>query len=147
MTRPTPKSVSKSHLQATILQPPQNLTNRLSSLTSAFVHKTGQDLDIKYQLTWNFGLYLTAIPRRLGRSAALDAATDVLVHAHTRFCTEGFSSNPTLLAKYSRAFAVLRHDIDDAAKARSSETLCAVMVLSIVKVRCEPHSINLCGCG
>lgn len=117
-----------------IVHPARNPSNGLSSLTSAFVHSIGQDVDIKFQLVWNFGHYLTGIPRRLGRSAALDAATSALVTAHAGFCTGDLASNPTVWGKYSRALTVLRNDLNDVTKARSSESLCAVMVLSIVQV-------------
>ena len=117
------------------MQPTQNLSNRLSSLTSRFVHSISQDVDIRFQLPWNFGPYLASIPCRLGRSAALDAATDTLVAAHTSFCAGNATSNQPVLVKYSRALSHLRHDLDDVAKARSAESLCAVMVLAIAQVR------------
>ncbi|KAI4180389.1 MAG: hypothetical protein L6R41_007268 [Letrouitia leprolyta] len=123
----------------------QNPSNGLSKLTSAFVHSVGQETDIRFQLAWNFGIYLTGIPRLLGRSVALDAATDALVAAHSGFCTGDLASNRSVWGKYSQALAVLRHDLDDVAKARSSESLCAVMLLSIVQLLIDPGSGTLVG--
>ncbi|KAL8941744.1 MAG: hypothetical protein Q9216_002072 [Gyalolechia sp. 2 TL-2023] len=128
-----------------ILRPARNPSNALSSLTSAFVHSIGHDVDIKFQLVWNFGGYLAGIPRRLGRSAALDAATGALVSAHAGFCTGDIASHSIAWREYSRALSVLRHDLNDKIKARSSESLCAVMVLSIVQFLIDPGSGDLVG--
>ncbi|KAL9012364.1 MAG: hypothetical protein Q9173_002867 [Seirophora scorigena] len=117
-----------------IVQPNRTPCNALSSLTSAFIHRISQDVDIKFQLTWNFGGFLAAIPRRLGTSAALDAATDVLVAAHTGYCGGGITVDPSVLTKYSQALSVLRQDLNDVVKARSSECLCAALVLAIAQV-------------
>ncbi|KAI4087340.1 MAG: hypothetical protein LQ344_006834 [Seirophora lacunosa] len=121
-----------------IVQPNRTPCNGLSSLTSAFIHSIGQDVDIKFQLTWNFGGFLASIPRRLGTSAALDAASDVLVAAHTSYCGRGNAVDPYVLTKYSQALSVLRHDLNDVVKARSSESLCAVLVLAIAQLLIDP---------
>ncbi|KAL8907065.1 MAG: hypothetical protein Q9171_006012 [Xanthocarpia ochracea] len=133
--RPAFKEALRSHQQVLVLQPTQNLSNRLSSLTSRFIHSISLDVDTRFQLPWNFGPFLVGIPCRLGRSAALDAATDTLIAAHTSFCAGNATSKQPVLAKYSRALSDLRHDLDDVVKARSAESLCAVMVLSIAQVR------------
>ncbi|KAL9031291.1 MAG: hypothetical protein Q9196_000673 [Gyalolechia fulgens] len=143
--RPAPRLKAKAQRESVIVQPARTPSNGLSCLTAALVHSIGQDVDIKFQLVWNFGHYLAAIPRRLGRSAALDAATSALVSAHAGFCTGNLASNPTVWSKYSRALTVLRHDLNDVAKARSSESLCAVMVLSIVQCLVDPNSGQLAG--
>lgn len=128
-----------------ILHPARNPSNGLTKLTSAFVHSLDQEVDIRFQLAWNFGFYLTDIPRRLGRSAALDAATNALVAAHSGFCAGDLASNPSVWGKYSQALTMLRHDLDDVTKARSSESLCAVMLLSVVQLLIDPGSGNLVG--
>ncbi|KAL9601232.1 MAG: hypothetical protein Q9219_002637 [cf. Caloplaca sp. 3 TL-2023] len=118
----------------------RNLCSAISHLTSALIHRISQDVDVKYQLLWNFGGYLAGIPRRLGHSACLDAAADALVSSHTGLCAGALKAGSTAWAKYSRALSVLRHDLNDVAKARSSESLCAVMVLSIVQLLMDPNS-------
>ncbi|KAL8753175.1 MAG: hypothetical protein Q9184_005495 [Pyrenodesmia sp. 2 TL-2023] len=141
--RPAPKSGPQPNRQDVIEQPSGALSNGLSSLSSAFVHCLSQKVDIRFQLLWNFGDYLTSIPCRLGVSAALDAAVDALVAAHSAFCVGNLVSNPVVWRKYSRALSVLRHDLDDVVKARSAESLCAVMLNSIVQLLLDPSSDEL----
>ncbi|KAL8652301.1 MAG: hypothetical protein Q9210_002759 [Variospora velana] len=140
--RPIPKTKPTSNQPTWILQPNKHPCNGLSSLTSAFIHRIGQDVHIKFQLTWNFGGFLAAIPRRLGTSAALDAVTDVLVAAHTGYCSGRLAADPWVLAKYTRALSVLRHDLNDMVKARSSESLCAVLVLAIAQLLIDPNKAH-----
>ncbi|KAL8813217.1 MAG: hypothetical protein Q9223_007095 [Gallowayella weberi] len=128
------RSLARVSPPETVVEPSRTPNNRLSSLTAAFIHSISQQVDIKFQLPWNFGGFLHCVPPRLGRSEALDAAIDSLVTAHKHYCVGGFAPNELTLTKYSRALAVLRHDLDDVAKARSSESLCAVLVISIAQV-------------
>ena len=112
--------------------PPSNQT---TALASALGSKLGDVLDINFHLAWNFGVFLRQIPIRLGMSASLDAASDVLVAAHTPYCLGRFDPDPTVLKKHSRALLILRNDLNDVIKARTSETLSAVMILMIAQVR------------
>ncbi|KAL8768481.1 MAG: hypothetical protein Q9209_005272 [Squamulea sp. 1 TL-2023] len=132
------KVQSESQQQVVVVQPTRDLSNRLSSLTSNFIHRISQDVDIRYQLPWNFGIFLSGVPRRLGRSAALDAAADALVTAHTNYSAGNVAPNQVALTKYSRALSVLCHDLDDKAKASSAESLGAVMVLSVAQLFVDP---------
>ncbi|KAI9749547.1 MAG: hypothetical protein M4579_006832 [Chaenotheca gracillima] len=117
------------------MQLSRNPSNSMTKLASAFVHKVDPTTDIRYQLVWNFGDYLTEVPRRLGANPALDAASEVLVVAHTDYCSRGHRLPSTeLLAKYSHALSLLRDVLDDPFMAHSSETLCAIMILMIVQV-------------
>ncbi len=138
--RPNPKPGPPVYRHPLIEQPSRVLSNELSSLSTAFVHRLSPQVDIRFQLVWNFGAYHASIPCRLGISAALDAAADVLVAAHTAFCTGNLVSDQVVWRKYSRALSVLRHDLDDVAKARSAESLCAVMLISIAQVRYETYN-------
>lgn len=45
-----------------------------------------------------------------------------------------FEPNHEILNKHTRALSVLRHELGDHIKARSSETLCAIMLLMITEV-------------
>ena len=96
-------------------------------------------IDISYQLSGNFGGFLLEVPRRLGVNEALDAAAEVLVYGHTRYCMGYRSPNTEMLVKHSRALNALRVCLDDPAQARTSETLCATMILSICEV-CRAHA-------
>ena len=110
-------------------------------LASALVKRVDISVDVRFQLTLNFGGFLLDIPRRLGTSAALDAAAGSLVAAHARFCSGDRSLERDVLSKQSHALSTLRHDLNDSVKARSSETLCAIMALMIAQVRqpaCPP---------
>lgn len=107
----------------------------MTKLASALVDKIDPTTDIRYQLVWNFGGFLADVPRRLGMSPALDAASDALIAAHTNFCSSGHPGlECELLAKYSHALNVLRDALDEPVKAHSSEALCAIMLLMIVQV-------------
>ena len=101
---------------------------------SALAERINPKLDIKYQLVWNFGAYLLDVPRRLGVNAALDAAADLLVCSHKYYCGGRNGSDQQLLSKHGRALRLLREEIDDEVRARSTETLCAVMLLMIAQV-------------
>ena len=120
--------------QAIVLHSSYSLSNKTTRLTAAFVGSIGNSTDIRYQLAWNFGAYLRDIPRRLGTSKALDAASDSLVTAHAHYCPGQFVANAEVLKKNSHALAMLRNDIDDKVQSRKSETLCAIMVIMITQV-------------
>ncbi|KAL8652272.1 MAG: hypothetical protein Q9226_004341 [Calogaya cf. arnoldii] len=121
------------------LQPAWMLSNKTTSLTSALIGRIEEAVDIRFQLPWNFGGYLRQIPRRLGTSPALDAASDALVASHRDFCTgRQLEPDAEVLNKQTRALALLRNELGDDVKARSSETLCAIMVLMITQLFIDP---------
>ena len=109
-------------------------SNDLSRLTLAFISKVSWTIDISHQLVGNFGMYLLEIPKRLGMNNALDAAADLLVTTHIRYCAGYRSLDTETLVKNSRALKALGENLDNPVYAHSSETLCAVMVLSICQV-------------
>ncbi|KAK5064815.1 hypothetical protein LTR84_000649 [Exophiala bonariae] len=94
------------------------------------VHITSQS-DLRYNLTWAFGGYLLEVPRRLGANAALDAAADALVTCHLRFNSGVRETSREELIKYTYALGQLRVILDDPTIAASSNTLCAVMLLTL----------------
>lgn len=122
------------HNQALAVRPSCSPTNATDRLASALVYRANPELDIRYQLPWNFGTFLWDIPARLGTSAALDAASDVLVTAHARYCAGGRGFDQGLLKKQALAMSVLRQHLLDPAKAFSSETLCAITLLMLSQV-------------
>ncbi|KAL5348176.1 hypothetical protein ACLOAV_006656 [Pseudogymnoascus australis] len=85
---------------------------------------------VRFNLVYWYGEFLQDIPARLGRNEALDSSVRALTAAHSSYCLYGRAS-PEALVKYSTALRVLRFYLDDPFKARSSETLCAVMLLLI----------------
>ena len=107
--------------------PSRRLSNKNTSLISAFIGRIEEIVEIRVQLLWNFGVYMREVPRRLGTSAALDAASDALVVSHREFCmARRFGSNHQVLYKHTCALAILRNQLGDTVKARLSETLCCM---------------------
>lgn len=103
-------------------------------LANALVGKLEASDDLRYHLCWTYGDFLDDIPRRIGTNEALDAAVAALVSAHSSLGshrgTGSFVPVEGLVA-YSRAIRTLRIYLDDSARARTAETLCAVMLLLI----------------
>ncbi|KAL8999564.1 MAG: hypothetical protein Q9169_001653 [Polycauliona sp. 2 TL-2023] len=133
-----------SESQAVIPTPSKAISNGSSRLASVFVGRISQGVDIRFQLPWNFGDYLNELPRRLGVSEALDAAVDTLATAHAFFCAGNLKPGPHVLAKHAYSLAVLRRDLNDVVKARTPETLAAIMVISISQVFVDPSQGDAC---
>lgn len=112
----------------------------MTTLTSALIDRVNLETDIRYQLTWNYGGVMLEIPRRLGHSAALDAASDALVTAHARFCRGMLQSDESAIVKHGRALKALRNDLNDSSKAQSTETLAAIWLIMINQVCMIVHS-------
>ena len=115
--------------------PSRSLANKLTRLISAFVSNIDESANINIQLPWNFGPFLSDVPRRLGANEALDAASEALVTSYTHFITGNAEANSDVLTKHSMALGALRRTLDDPVRAHSSETLCSTMILLIVQVR------------
>jgi hypothetical protein len=92
-------------------------------------------MDVRIQLTSNFGPFLEDIPCRLGVNESLDAATEALLTAHMAFRAPQSRSSELCLHKYSRALKALQYCLADPEKARSSETLCSALLLLLYEVR------------
>ena len=91
-------------------------------------------IDVKYQLACNFGGFLLQVPTRLGLNQALDAAAGALVASHRRFCAGYHTPDRETLFRQSLALTALNRSLNDPVQAKSSETLCAVMIMSIQQV-------------
>ena len=119
------------------------LDNTLTHLTSAFIARIHPTANIRFDLPWTFGPFLTQVPCRLGYYQALDTAADTLVASCTAFFLDGHNE-PTaqVLTKYSRALASLRHALDDPCQVNVPETLCAVMILTVVQVLTKSHCFD-----
>lgn len=108
--------------------------NAQTLLTNALIDKLKPSADLRYHLSWTYGGYLEDIPKRLGRSDALDAAVDALVYAHSHYASGRKELCPEVLRRYSHAIATLRISLDDPLQARTANTLCAVTLLLLCHV-------------
>ena len=110
-----------------------------------FISNIDSSAPIQIQLPWNFGPFLSDIPRRLGANEALDAAAEALVTSYTRFIAGDQVANVEVLTKHSKALAALRRTLSDPTKAHTSETVCSTMILLIVQVcqlfRCSANRL------
>lgn len=120
--------------KALLFQLPRNPSNSMTRMASALISRMDIYGDVRFNLLGTFGGYLARIPSRLGVSLALDAATDALIAAHTLYCVPSPDNQVQYLKKSSHAMRAVRSDLNDPIKARSSELLCAIMVLMIVQV-------------
>jgi hypothetical protein len=97
--------------------------------------------DLRYHLTWAYGIFIEDIPRRIGTNEALDTATAALVSVHSNLGSHRYNFIPSEhLVKYSHALKTLRIYLDDPTRARTAETLCAIILLFICQSflgRCE----------
>lgn len=110
-------------------------SNEQTRLVGAFLEKLNPVLGVQYNLAWSFGDYLTEVPVRLGTNEALDAAADTLVTGYTRLTAGGIGQTDAVLTKYNKALRALRLCLNKPESAKSTETLCAVMLLLICQVR------------
>lgn len=90
---------------------------------------------MRFNLFWNYGGYMRDIPQRLGYNEALDAAVEAMTSAHLDICAGGAIITHRTLSLYTEALGALRVCLDNVDKARSPETLCAVMLLLNCQVR------------
>lgn len=93
----------------------------------SLVHKLTSDDDLRFDLTWLHGAFLIDLPRRLGYSKALDAATEALMHAMTYSYVRRQSS--TMIRSYANALEAVRADLHNPCEASSSNTMCAIYLL------------------
>lgn len=91
---------------------------------------TTKQIDCRYNLAWMYGPFLNAIPQRLGRNEALDAASQALIQAHTELCSR-LPFSIAALNKYFHAIEKLRLSLDCPSTAHSIETLSAAILLLI----------------
>ena len=116
--------------KARMAAPSMLWSNDFGLMLSAFISSINPLADFRYNLWFNFGIFLEDVPRRLGHSEALDQSAIALTSAHAHFCT-GRAPTVEILAKYSAALRALRVGLNDAKQAHSPNTLCAVRLLLI----------------
>ena len=115
-------------------KPSYTLSNQLTKLIAAFASNIEPFADIKVQLPWNFGDFLSYIPCRLGTNDALDAAAQALVTSYAHFIAGDVVATSDVLIDHSNALSTLRRCLDDPVVAYSSETLCSTLILLLVQV-------------
>ena len=108
-------------------------SNEITVLASALVQAMRPETSWRFNIAFTYGGFLTLIPPRLGRNAALDASVSVLTEAHADFCN-GQPASRSVLSKYSQALTKLRICLNDPQVATQSDTLCSVMLLLITQV-------------
>jgi hypothetical protein len=119
-------------------------SNEITRLAGAFTDKIKPSLGVKYNLAWTYGDYLIHVPARLGANEALDTATDTFLSAVGMFSNSTTDTHPAVLEKYGLALATLRKCLNDPAKARAPETLCAVLFLCNSQVSLSYQCLVLC---
>ena len=107
-----------------------NPSTAITPLTSSLISIIKPTCSIRYNLLWTYGLFFEDIPARLGTNEALDASISALTASHSSLCAHRTVSIEAL-RRYSRALRVLRSYLTEPARATSSETLCAVLVLIV----------------
>ena len=123
--------------EAPILVAPRfgrTLVSDTTRLQSALVTNISTAISIKFSLLFNFGAFLLEIPRRLGCNEALDAASKCLIAAYEPYCAGQREATYTSLLEYNRALVTLRRCLADPSTARTSETICSVMLLMMAQV-------------
>jgi hypothetical protein len=128
--RTSHRNTSAKRTPRAVPSPPRN---EVALLIDAFTQMIKPSTDLRFNLAWSAGLYLELVPQRLGTNAALDASAACLIDAHSNFCLHRDVSVDSLV-KYSRALNQLKEHLSDPVKARTSETLCAVMLLLACQV-------------
>jgi len=126
-------------------------SNETMLLTDALIGKLKASDDLRYHLTWTYGMYIQEIPKRIGTNEALDTAVAALVSAHSNLGSHpSWVTPPEQLSKYLHALKTFRMSLDDPTKARSAEMLCAINVLFICQSflgRGEARSLARTGHG
>ncbi|KAF5679764.1 hypothetical protein FHETE_655 [Fusarium heterosporum] len=104
-------------------------SNRTTAVTHTLVSRL-EITDLRYDITC-YGDFLRYIPARLGRNEALDASADALATTFSSLYQRQGYQTVEALTKYGRAIKSLRICLDNPAKARMPETMCAVYLIMI----------------
>lgn len=132
-SNPKPKRTRTVISQARVLENCLSIPNQVpgNALSTSFA-KTLTITDVRYDITY-YGAFLRDIPRRLGSSAALDASVKAVVTAYPYLHHQNFT--PDAYMEYCNSLRALRESLNDPVEARSSNTLCAVYLITICQVR------------
>lgn len=98
--------------------------------------------DLRYNVGWAFGPFVSDIPRRLGRSIALDNATQAFVLSLPPSPQTRRQAASSALESFTAALKATRLALADPIESRSIDTLCAAYLLLICQVR-EINSLQV----
>ena len=136
-SRQTAKSMS-SYLSSQVTGSPSISKFPLSpsdKLASRFCQLLGSDMQVAAGTNLaSFGKFMIQVPLHIGHSRVLDLSAESLYVAHGAI----FGKDNTLLVRsqilYGQALQSLQKSLEDIGQARSPETLCATLLLSIYEV-------------
>jgi len=127
-----------SLVRSTLKLSPRVPSSQMMEDASGFVSAL-QVTDVRFELGI-YGPFLAEIPRRLGKSEALDASVRALTTAYPSVHSHQFTSD--MYKSYGEALRHLRTALGDSSTATSVDTLCAVYLVMIcqVGVPCSAYS-------
>jgi hypothetical protein len=108
--------------------------NALESLTALMVSKISVK-DPRYDVGWAYGPFLAGVPKRLGHSVALDAATEAFVLSLPPTTHHRKHPDPSVLQSYIVALEATRIALADPVQRRNVDTLCAAYFLLVCQDR------------
>jgi len=108
--------------------------NSNDSLTALIVSKLVV-ADPRYDIRWAYGPFLDEIPKRLGQSDALDAATKALMLTIPMSAEARRDPPVQALQSYTAAIGAIRRALSRRETARCMDTMCATYFLLLCQVR------------
>ena len=126
-----PAQAESSVLRSTLKLSPRVPSSQMIRDASGFASAL-QVTDVRFELGI-YGPFLAEIPRRLGRSEALDASVRSLTTVYPSVHSHQFTSD--MYKSYGEALRHLRAALGDSSTATSVDTLCAVYLVMICQVR------------
>ena len=108
--------------------------NRHETMTALMVNKLSVK-DLRYDVGWAFGPFVGEIPKRLGRSVALDAAARTFVLSLPPSPCARKQPESSILENFTVALKATRLALAHPVESRSIDTLCAAYLLMICQVR------------
>jgi hypothetical protein len=105
----------------------------MESLTALMVNKISVK-DPRYDVGWAYGPFLTGVPKRLGHSVALDAATEAFVLSLPPTSHHRKHPDSSVLQSYIVALEATRIALADPVQSTKVDTLCAAYFLLVCQV-------------
>lgn len=131
--KPKPRQANR-HRTVYLKGPMQAIApNAHDSLLALLISKLSVK-DLRYDIVWAYGPLMSDIPKRLGHSAALDAATTALTltlppSTHARRQPQAHA-----LHSYTEALEAMRLALADPVQSNSIDTMCAAYFLLLCQV-------------
>lgn len=109
-------------------------SSNTESLALRLAHRLHSTAETGYSLA-ALGEYLPHLPAHIGRSAALDAATECMLIIHGTRTNYRSTDHITELRAYGTAIHALKGELHEAGRNPSPETLCAALAHCNIEVR------------